>query len=166
MDQLLNKLTTHVPSVTFTIGSSFYWSPEQQSITYINKKTTKNIWALLHEVSHAILNHQSYKSDFELLQLEVAAWDKAEIIAQELGYKIDYNHIQDCLDTYRDWLHQRSTCPSCSSVCFQSSPNEYRCHNCYTVWHVSNSRFCRPYRLRGNTESKKPSGVASQTTFA
>ncbi len=166
MDQLVNKLSELVPEVSFNIGSEFYWSPKKQQVNYINTDTEHNSWSLLHEASHAILDHTTYNSDFELLHLEVAAWDEAKKLGKKLNITIDEDHIQDCLDTYRDWLHQRSTCPTCSSVCFQSTANEYRCHNCYTVWKVSNSRFCRPYRLRNTNSISKPSEDNPQTTFA
>ena len=166
MEKLVSKLRRSLPEVKFVAGESFYWSPQNQQVTYIDNDDERNHWALLHEASHALLDHQSYNSDYELLHLEVAAWHEAKNLARKYKIPIDENHIQDCLDTYRDWLHQRSTCPSCSSVCFQSTQNEYRCHNCYTVWQVSNSRFCRPYRLRTVHKNKKSPGEKPQTTFA
>ena len=166
MEQLLNKLAHSLPDVSFVSGDSFYWSPKKQEIHYIDEENENNMWALLHEASHAILDHASYNSDFELLHLEVAAWEEAKNLAQKFKIRIDEEHIQDCLDTYRDWLHQRSTCPTCSTVSFQSSANEYRCHNCHTMWHVSNSRFCRPYRLRNAKIKEKSSRETPQTTFA
>ncbi len=165
MSNLINRLQELLPEISFVAGDSFYWSPKTKLVTFISEDSETNDWALLHEAAHAQLDHQSYDSDFELLQLEVAAWDKARILGNQFDVTIDENHIQDCLDTYRDWLHQRSTCPSCSSVSFQASPREYRCHNCHTTWQVSNSRFCRPYRLRTFDKNKK-SPEKTQTTFA
>ncbi len=103
-------------------------------------------WSILHELAHAKLNHNNYYSDFELVKLELDAWQEAKEIAKNYGIKIDSEHIEDCLDTYRDWLHQRATCPTCQTVSTQRDPNTYQCFNCRTSWHVSNSRFCRPYR--------------------
>lgn len=166
MEQLLSKLRSLLPDVSFVQGESFYWSPGKQKITYTDNDDIESQWTLLHEVSHAVLDHTSYNSDFELLHLEVAAWEEAKNLGKRLDVKIDENHIQDCLDTYRDWLHQRSTCPTCSSVSLQDSVNSYHCHNCHTEWQVSNSRFCRPYRLRNGKQIKKSSGETPQTTFA
>ena len=150
MVELLEKLQFDYPGITFIQGNTFYWSPKTQSVTYAPGSTQPDIaqWSLLHEVSHGILDHKHYFSDFELMQLEVAAWQHARILAKKYGIKIDQEHIQDCLDTYRDWLHMRATCPSCSTVSAQKDPNTYECFNCHTSWHVSNSRFCRPYRRR------------------
>lgn len=146
----------------------FYWSPKDRTIAINNNKLRSETgqWSLLHELSHARLKHTTYKSDFELLSLEAAAWDEARVIAQQLGMMIANDYIQDCLDTYRDWLHQRSTCPTCGTVGLQHAPREYRCHNCLTNWNVSESRFCRAYRRKQTSIQKMSSGsVKNQTTF-
>ncbi len=153
MEDTLDRLRSIVSDVSFVKDKSFYWSPDRNEVHYSPKNTDEGVWSLLHEVAHAKLGHTQYKSDFELLKLEVAAWEVAKDIAQKVHITINEDHIQDCLDTYRDWLHKRSTCPSCGIVCFQNSPKEYRCHNCYTIWKVTNSRFCRPHRqIKKNTQ--------------
>lgn len=154
MKNLLNKLAADNPGIKFKKGDSFYWSPKDSSVTYTPAAANDNSasWSLLHEVSHAILGHAKYSSDFELVQLEVEAWSHAEKLASKYGIDIDPDHIQDCLDTYRDWLHRRSTCPTCRSVSLQIDSKTYRCMNCGSKWHVSNSRFCRPYRRLAATK--------------
>lgn len=165
MEKLLSQLPVLLPNVRFEPGESFFWSPHTATVTYQTRpaEEPRDTWALLHEAAHAFLEHHTYQSDMELLLLEVAAWRKAKEMAQSLGILIDEDHIQDCLDTYRDWLHKRSTCPRCSTVSLQVSSNQYGCHNCGARWHVSASRFCRPYRL-GSSANKKPS-PKSETTF-
>jgi hypothetical protein len=150
MEKLLTNLRKTLPHVAFEPGEAFFWSPEHSKITYKQGAAEKpqDIWALLHEASHALLGHKNYQLDVELLLMEAAAWRKAREFAGTLGIDISEDHIQDCLDTYRDWLHQRATCPRCSTVSLQVSAREYRCHNCSASWSVSASRFWRPYRLR------------------
>lgn len=155
-------------NATLEPAKSFYWSPSNHTVYYAPDELTTpdGQWKLLHELAHARLNHQTYKTDFELLQLEVAAWQEAAAMAQRLDQQIDRNYIEDCLDTYRDWLHQRSTCPTCGSVGLQHTPKEYRCHNCLSIWHVSESRFCRPYRRKiSGIQKKQPDSTKNQTTF-
>ena len=143
------QLKDDFPVVTFTPSSQFFWSPKDQTVFYDTKKDSKIAsWALLHELSHGLLGHTTYKSDFELLRLEVAAWDKAGELAATYDIAIDQDHIQDCLDTYRDWLHARSECPSCTEHGLQKNSTTYLCLNCHTEWHVSSERFCRPYRMK------------------
>ena len=149
MSNLLKKLSDDFPGIKFVEGQSFYWSPSDRTVTYkdLSTQPEKSEWSLLHEVSHGILGHLSYNSDFELVKLEVEAWQYAKKLATKYHIKIDPEHIQDCLDTYRDWLHRRSTCPECGTVSIQTDPKSYKCINCAAIWHVSNSRFCRPYRM-------------------
>lgn len=165
MENIVKQLQHLQPEIIFVAGNSLHWSPEKLTITYRNDATDENVWGLLHEAGHAKLSHSHYSSDMELLQLEVAAWDEAERIALQLEHTIDPEHIQDCLDTYRDWLHQRSTCPRCGIVSFQEAAKGYYCYNCYKAWSVSASRFCRPYRLGAETAKNRPRNV-SQTVFS
>ena len=150
MQELLQKLRADYPHLSFQEGDTFYWSPKNQTVTYAPGSTQPEVamWSLLHEVCHGILGHKNYTTDFELVQLEVAAWQQARALAKTYDIKIDPEHVQDCLDTYRDWLHMRATCPTCSTVSTQKDSNTYECFNCHTNWHVSNSRFCRPYRRK------------------
>lgn len=148
MDDLITRLRNRFPALSFTPGRQFCWSPETNEIIYKNSSKGRQArWALLHETGHALLKHDHYKADFELLRLEVAAWEKARQLAAELDITIDEDHIQDCLDTYRDWLYKRSICPTCTTKCLQQGDFvHYRCFNCHTVWRVTASRFCRAYR--------------------
>jgi hypothetical protein len=163
MVQLLHRVKQDYQSFNFTAGTAFSWSPSKQTITY---KTTDNeiaAWSLLHELAHALLDHRSYETDFELLLLEVAAWEKAKELANNYAIQIDEDHVQDCIDTYRDWLYQRSTCPTCTNTSLQQDAVTYRCFNCGGSWTVTASRFCRPYRL--SAKQKTLPGSVSSTTF-
>jgi hypothetical protein len=138
-------LTTDYPAVSFVAGDSFVWSPAKNQITFAHNQENQEhaTWALIHEVAHYILNHKKYKSDLELLKLESQAWSKANEIAKLYKIEIDQDHIQDCLDTYRDWLHTRAKCPKCGVVSMQRADLNYQCFNCKSVWSVPKSPLCR-----------------------
>jgi hypothetical protein len=142
------------PQLSYSAGKSFSWSPETKEIFYDNNKPAQTrAWSLLHETGHALLEHNCYDTDLELIKLEIAAWEKAKEIAKELHITIDEDHVQDCLDTYRDWLYQRSVCPRCSNKSLQQEDTEhYQCFNCHMVWRVTPSRFCRAYRATKHTK--------------
>lgn len=168
-DLLLQNLRHLLPQVSFEAGQQFSWSPATSTITYLssrnrNNPNSNNLWALLHEASHALLGHMNYQRDIELLLLEVDAWEKSKILAKQFNIYIDEDHVQDCLDTYRDWLHQRATCPRCSTVSLQASISKYQCHNCQATWTVTKARFCRSYRLSNPSNKKSPETI-SQATF-
>ena len=156
MDTTVSLLTRLFPALQFTPGGTFCWSPETNEVFYkASGHKPQHIWSLLHETGHALLEHQSYKADIELLKLEVAAWEKAKEIAETIKVEIDENHIQDCLDTYRDWLYRRSICPTCTTKCLQQADMaHYRCFNCHTLWRVTPSRFCRAYRSTKNIKKQ------------
>jgi hypothetical protein len=152
MQKIISRLQADFPQLKFTSGTQFCWSPETGEILYkAGARGQAASWSLLHETGHALLGHQNYKADFELLLLEVAAWQKARELAAKVNLAIDEDHIEDCLDTYRDWLHKRSICPTCTAKCLQQDDHQhYRCFNCHTAWRVSASRFCRAYRSTKN----------------
>lgn len=166
MQVLLHKLAADFPALTFCQGEQSCWSPQEKKIIFMieAEDETISIWSLLHEVGHAAQGHTTYHSDFELLQLEAAAWQHAQILADKYGYAIDSDHIQDCLDTYRDWLHRRSTCPTCGNRSLQESARQYSCFNCDTKWQVTTSRFCRPYRRLAPSMTKSQVPITKQAT--
>lgn len=153
IDALVARLRADFPTLTFRTGTQFYWSPADQEVFYpADASSANDVLSLLHETGHALLKHKRYSMDFELLEMEAQAWQRARQLAVDYDIAVDDDRIQDCLDTYRDWLYRRSICPSCTSKALQLD-NEplYRCYNCQTSWAVSPSRFCRPYRkLRDN----------------
>ena len=170
LEKLLPKLQRDFPGLAFAKGETFSWSPKTYTVTYGTQASRRQgipaEWSLLHELAHALLGHQNYHTDFELLLLEVAAWHKAEALAADYGIQINDDHVQDCIDTYRDWLYQRSACPTCSNTSLQLNSVTYQCFNCSTKWTVTASRFCRPYRLttkQQKTPSAAPESVG--TTF-
>lgn len=165
MEKFLKQLHKDYPQLKFVVSDQFCWSPSKGEIMYdrdaLSAVTAQ--WSLLHEVGHALLGHVTYKSDLELIELESAAWHKAQSLGKKYGQEISEDHIQDCMDTYRDWLHQRSACPTCDNRSLQQDSRHYKCFNCGQTWSVSSSRFCRPYRLTKQTKTPPPKHKA---TFA
>jgi len=164
-NSLVHNCQKLLGNITFTDSGNFYWSPHTKTIHYnlTALDTANGQWALMHETAHAQLGHLSYTNDVGLLKLEVAAWQEAVKLAEHFELSIDAEHIQECLNTYRDWLYARSTCPTCELNSLQVGETEYVCLNCSTQWFVSQSRFCRPYRMQSR-DKKTPPGLP-QTMF-
>lgn len=146
MEKLIERLRNDHPQLVFRPGHAHCWSPKDGQILYENTDKAHNIEGLLHEIGHARLQHKGYVSDLELLQKEVDAWEEARRLAKKYGVPFSAEHMQDCLDTYRDWIYKRSTCPQCLSAGLQKDEHHYQCLNCTHIWSVTASRFCRPYR--------------------
>jgi hypothetical protein len=148
MEKLIEDLRRDYSHIDFEEADRASWSSEDQRVFYDPSDHAASIWAVLHELGHALLGHKSYGNDTNLLQKESDAWERALIISERYKVVIDPDHIQNCLDTYRDWLHKRSTCPTCGRHGLQRSKSLYYCPNCQNIWKVSSERFCRPYRLK------------------
>lgn len=146
MDTLLNTLINDYPSIRFITGAHCRWSPQDQTITYVSEKSEENMWGILHELGHALLGHTTYKTDAELVQKEMLAWEKANELGKIYGVTLNDEYIQDCLDSYRDWINKRSTCPMCGVKTVSTVDNTYRCFNCQETWVVTPARHHRPYR--------------------
>jgi len=145
---LLPKLIADFPAISFTAGQRFAWSPDKKTVFY-DESDSENVALLLHELSHGLLGHREYLKDIELLAMETAAWDKARELGKKYTITIDTDLSEDNLDTYRDWLHARSSCPTCSAVGYQSAKDTYTCVACTGTWRVNEARLCalRRYSL-------------------
>ncbi len=147
--KFIAKLEDDYPQFSFQQGEEEQWSPKTQTISYNPSQEYRRLtYGTLHELAHALLGHTDYQSDIELIRLEAKAWELAAEIGKKYSVNIDFDHIQNCLDTYRDWLHGRSKCPTCGVHTLQDSPSSYKCHNCGSGWRVSSGKFVRSYRKK------------------
>lgn len=137
---LIKQLRRDYPDILFRVGVADAWNPTEVIVYY--RKDGDSPDQILHELGHALLAHTSYKRDIELLGMERDAWTKAKEIANRYSIEIDPASIEDQMDTYRDWLHARSTCPQCESNGFQFDSDLYRCLACEAVWRVNDARTC------------------------
>lgn len=131
-------------------SSEFYWSAIDSTIHFDSRLMDRDegLYKLIHEIGHAKSGHKNFDSGIRLLSLETEAWDKAQAIASTFDIKIPANFIEHSLDSYRDWLHRRSTCPECKTIGIESGENEYRCFNCRQKWVVSGDQRSRCYRSK------------------
>ena len=152
---LITRLKIDHPKLSFQPAEDFRWSPDEQTV-FVNAELRDAYAFCLHEVSHAILGHSLYHHDIELVQLERDAWEYAKtVLAPQYDLAINDELIQDNLDTYRDWLHARSTCPSCSATGVQSRGKEYTCFACGQHWRSNEARTCGLKRYTSNSGKKQ-----------
>jgi hypothetical protein len=148
-EAFISQLRLDYPDFKFEPGAQEHWSPGSKTVTYNLDQPLRELrYGVLHELAHALLGHADYQNDFELLKLEANAWDMASEIGHRYHVDIGSDHIQNCLDTYRDWLHRRSACPNCGMHVLQKDSASYHCFNCQTNWKVSPGRFVRSYRRK------------------
>ncbi|MGV9002350.1 MAG: hypothetical protein ACOH18_05350 [Candidatus Saccharimonadaceae bacterium] len=151
MSSLIHKLKTTYPTIHFVEDKQFSWSPTTRTVLY-NRRLPNAALLLLHELSHALLDHREYRRDIELVAMETAAWQKAKECASEYNIRVYEAVIQDHLDTYREWLHARSTCPNCSANGYQSEILQYECPACAHTWKVNEARICALRRYSVTTK--------------
>ena len=85
---------------------------------------------LLHEVGHALSGCYDFRTEIGRLKIEVIAWEKAKELCETYKIAIDDELIESELDTYRDWLHQKSRCPDCGLTRFQTPDGAFHCPKC------------------------------------
>lgn len=137
---LVKQLRRDYPDILFQSGANDAWNPIEAIVHYRHSSDSPD--QLLHELGHALLMHTSYKRDIELVGMERDAWTKAQEIAQKYDLSIDNESIDTHMDTYRDWLHARSTCPQCESNGLQTDSHLYQCLACDITWRVNDARTC------------------------
>jgi len=142
---LLNKLQQDFPQISFHPAKDFFWSPPDKAVYFI---PDGDVAALLHEVAHGVLNHQRYTKAIQLIEMERQAWEEARILASRYNIALDDDNIEDHIDTYRDWLHARSTCPTCKATGIEEAKNVYHCLSCLKNWSVNEARTCQLRRYK------------------
>ena len=130
---LLKTLQNDHPEFIFKPGKKFLFRPPKTIFYVENHPDFDSL--LLHELSHALLGHKTFKTDLERLKMESAAWDKAKELATKYNLEIDQNLIEAELDSYRDWLHAKSKCKKCGLTRYQTPDGTYHCPHCDILSH-------------------------------
>lgn len=123
--KLVVQLEAEYPEIKFRLGRKFAFRPPR-TIFFAEGSRLE----LLHELGHARLEHNFYATDPERLKMERAAWNEAKKLCECYGIEYDEDFVEDALDSYRNWLHQRSKCPECGLTRYQARDGEYHCPNC------------------------------------
>lgn len=146
-EQVLRALKRDYPELEFRAAKRFkYRAP--RSVYYEHKcdeaqkgangaaerwleaEQNNEIMQLLHEVGHALLGHYDYALDVERVKMERAAWEKACELCEKYGVEYDGDFAEAELDSYREWLYQRSKCGRCGLTRYQRADGKYVCVYC------------------------------------
>lgn len=151
ISSVFSQVKADNPELVFELGDDFQWSPTTRTITHPPIDSLGDLYQLLHETGHAQLGHSGYTRDIELLDMERQAWHQAiNHLAPkyQLDLTDDDDAVQDSLDSYRQWLYDRSTCPNCSAVGHETSSANYSCLVCQQSWRVNEARTCQLRRYK------------------
>lgn len=143
-NSLVAKLTLDFPAISFEHGDDSYWSPAEKTVYYTQIKDINDQKTLLHELAHGILNHTQFPADILLVGMERGAWMVAQSqLGPTYGIAITDEYIDEALDSYRNWLHNRSRCPQCTMNGIQQKSGSYTCLGCMYSWRVNDARRCQ-----------------------
>ncbi len=134
----LLELKDEYPEFSWRLGGRFKYKPEKTIFIDGIEPIPMPYFALLtlHELGHALSHHIDYKTDVERLRIESEAWQRAkhELEAhskwQAYGIEYDEDFVEGELDSYRDWLHQKSKCKKCGLTRYQTVDGIYHCPGC------------------------------------
>ena len=127
-EAFLERVKSDFPEFRFKNGAKFAFRPPKTIVLGPPEPFSELL--TLHEVSHAVLGHKTFRMDIERLKMESAAWEKARELADRYGIEVNEDLIQDELDTYRDWLHNKSKCKRCGLTRYQTPDGKYHCPRC------------------------------------
>lgn len=152
----LNSIWQHVkrdhPEFIFAETETARWSPDEQTVYHQAITSRDALVDALHELGHGLCRHRDFTQDISLLAMEREAWDMAAQLGERYMTPISPGRIDTALDTYREWLHARSRCPTCSGAGLQAKDDtHYRCLLCDTTWRANDARQCE---LRRYTTQK------------
>ena len=85
--EFLQRLKGDFPEFRFIEGTKFTFRPPKTIVLGPSEPFSELL--ALHEVSHAILKHKTFRMDVERLRMESEAWEKARGLA--LKYDIEVN---------------------------------------------------------------------------
>ena len=126
--KLIERARVDYPSLRFVEGRKFAWRPPRTVV--IGPEEEYDSLLFLHELGHATLEHQNYRTDVERLKIEAEAWAEARKLAKKYGVEWDEEVAQAELDSYRDWLHRRARCKVCGLTRYQTEDGVYHCPRC------------------------------------
>ena len=124
----LAKVKSDYPEFRFREGKRFSFCPPKTIVVGPSEANDESL--LLHELGHALSNHETFDTGARRIKMEREAWEKARNIAPKYGVELDDSLVEAELDTYRDWLDKKTRCPKCRLTCYQTPDGVYHCPRC------------------------------------
>lgn len=133
MKALVPKLQALYPNLSFKFGRRFAFKPPK-TISIGPDEGPYTPQLLFHELGHALSKEYAYSTKVERLRIESIAWQTGKAAYQEHQQALnlpswDDDFAEDNLDTYRDWLHQKSICRTCGLTMFEDDSG-WHCPYC------------------------------------
>ena len=129
---LIDQITKDFPDFHFKHGKRF--SYRYPKTIYLGPPQPFFALQTLHELAHALCKHKDYTNLVSRLKIEREAWERARELYKAYGklspVPWDEDFVESSLDTYRDWLHQKTLCKTCGLTRFQTDDGALHCPHC------------------------------------
>ena len=150
-NSLVERLQKDYPDFRFISGRRFSFHPPK-TIVIGPDEGEKTPLLIFHELGHALSKRYRYNLAVERLKIEALAWQEAKKAYAACRVSARYPDLppwdddfaEDQLDTYRDWLHQKSKCPFCKTTMYQDSDKIWRCPYCNQFKSQGLFTYCPP----------------------
>lgn len=131
---LVERLSKDFSDLRFRQGRKFAFRPPRtvvfEPLTGVDAEYKIYSMRLLHEVGHALSGHRTYRQDLERVKMECEAWRRARSLCERYGVEYDEGVVEQELESYREWLHQKSKCSQCGLTRYQAENGVYHCPFC------------------------------------
>lgn len=126
----VRQILAEYPQFRVITGRKFAFRPPKTII--LGQPQSKYALQSLHELAHGLCGHKTFSTYIERVKMESEAWERAKTLCLKYDIEFDEEFAEEQLDTYRDWLHQKSVCRQCGQVRYQSPDGNYHCPQCET----------------------------------
>lgn len=143
--QIINSLPEEAPDIVallrneeICVPSNRFCTNNDGKVEYIKAEMNSDSGqlSLLHELGHRFFKHSGKVSDLENLKNEKVAWLYAIKMASKVGLEMTdslVSMVLECVQTYVDFIAERSHCYSCGSLdMYEFSNQVYTCRSCYS----------------------------------
>lgn len=124
----LARIRSDFPEFKIISGKRFSFRPPKTIV--VGPEEPNDSLLLLHELGHALSGHRNFDTSVRRVKMEREAWDKARELCSKYEVEYDEDLIEGELDTYRDWLHKKTSCPKCGLTMFQTPDGFCHCPRC------------------------------------
>ncbi len=128
----VKTLVSDYPELIFKTGKKFSYRPP--NTIFLGQPQPFFALQTLHELAHALCGHKDWSTSVSRIKIEREAWERARDLYKTYEKLIpdpwDEDFIEDSLDTYRNWLHQKTLCKTCGLTRFQDDDGVFHCPHC------------------------------------
>lgn len=142
LSKFITQLSKDFPDFHFTYGKRFSFRPPK-TIVVGPEEGENTPFLVFHELGHALSGKYTYGLGVERLKIESLAWQEGKKAYDACKASKKYStlpawnedFVEDNLDTYRNWLHSKSKCPTCGLTMYENTDgwhcpycDQFTCH--------------------------------------